>query len=43
MLKQRAKFFLDKYTPQVLTVISAFIVCEHDTRAKMSDAIASKC
>lgn len=42
MLKQRAKSFLERYTPQVLTAISAFVVCEHDTRARMSDNIASK-
>ncbi len=42
MLKQRAKYFLDKYTPQVHTLARAFTVCQHDTIADMSDAVAGK-
>ena len=42
MLKQRAKAFLDRYTPQVRVLIESFTVCQHDTLAQMSDAVAGK-
>lgn len=40
MLKQRAKTFLNKYTPKVLATIKAFTVCKHQVLASMSDTIA---
>lgn len=42
MLKQRAKAFLDRYTPQVRVLVESFTVCQHDTLAQMSDAVAGK-
>ena len=30
MLKQRAKMFLETYTPRVTAAIQAFTVCQHD-------------
>ena len=42
MLKQRAKAFLDRYTPQVRILVESFTVCQHDTLTEMSKEVAGK-